>query len=91
MPPHVLTIFANGLLMGKVLSACPVTIPLRLNCDDRSCISATEEINKAIKASARTITKTKISDKIRSELVLQKAKLKCLNEAVASITAITVW
>jgi hypothetical protein len=77
--------------MGKVLAACPVTIPIRLNCDDRSCIGVTEEINKAIKSTARTITKTKLSDKIRSEDVLRKANLKCLNEAAASITAVTVW
>jgi hypothetical protein len=40
---------------------------------------------------ARTITKTKLSDKIRSEVLLQKSGLKCLNEAVASITGVTVW
>ena len=91
MPPHVLSTFANGLLMGKVLSACPVTIPIRLNSDDNCCVGVTEEINKAIKSTARTITKTKLSDKVRSELVLQKAHLKCLNEAVASVTAVTVW
>ena len=77
--------------MGKILAACPLTIPVRLNHDDRSSITITEEINKSIKATARTITKTKLSDKIRSEDVLQKANLKCLNEAVASITTITVW
>ena len=91
MPPHLLSMFANGLLMGKILSACPVTIPVRLKTDERSLISVTEEINKAIKSTARTITKTKLSEKVRSEEVLWKAGLKCLNEAVASITATTVW
>jgi hypothetical protein len=91
MPPHLLATFANGLLMGKILAACPVTIPIRLNSDDRSCIGLTEDINKAIKATARTITKTKLSDKIRSENVLHKANLRCLNESVASIIAVTVW
>ena len=42
----------------------------------------TEDINKAIKATARTITKSKLSDKIRSEVLLQKSGLKCLNEQV---------
>ena len=54
-------------------------------------IGVTEDINKAIKATARTITKTKLSDKVHSEVLLQKSGLKCLNEAVASITAVTVW
>ena len=76
--------------MGKILAACPVTIPIRLNSDDKSNLVVTEEINKAIKATARTITKTKLSDRIRSEDVLHKAGLKCLNEAVASIMAVTV-
>ena len=91
MPPHLLTTFANGLLMDKILASCPVTIPIRLNIEDRSFVGITEEINKAIKATAWSITKTKLSDKIRSEEVLQKANLKCLNESVASIMAVTVW
>ena len=53
--------------------------------------SVTEEINKAIKATARSITRTKLSDKVRSEDTLHKAGLKCLNEAVASVTATTIW
>ena len=91
MPPHLLTTFANGLLMGKILAACPVTIPIRIKNEDKSCIGVMEEINKAIKATARSITKTRLSDRIRSEDILHKANLKCLNEAVASIVAITVW
>ena len=91
MPPYVLATLANGLLMGKILAACPVTIPIRLNSDDKFCSGVTEEINKAIKATARTITRTKLSDKVRSEDVLRKARLRCLNEAVASIMAVTVW
>ena len=59
LPPHLLSMFANGLLMGKILSACPVTIPVRLKDHERSLISVTEEINKAIKSTAQTITKTK--------------------------------
>ena len=93
MPPHLLTTFANGLLMGKIMAFAPVHIPTRLNIDDHyhNYIGVTEDINKAIKATARTITKSRLSDKIRSEVLLQKAGLKCLNEAVASITAVTVW
>ena len=93
MPPHLLTTLANGLLMGKILAFSPVNIPTRLNMDDhyQNYIGVTEDINKAIKATARTITKSKLSDKIRSEVLLQKSGLKCLNEAVASTTAVTVW
>ena len=84
MPPHLMSMFSNGLLMGKILSACPATIPIRLSNEDKSFISVTKEINKAIKAIAHTITKTKLSDKFCSEEVLKRANLKCLNEAVAS-------
>ena len=48
-------------------------------------IGVTEDINKAIKATACTITKSRLSDKIRSEVLLQKADLKWLNEAVFSM------
>ena len=93
MPPHLLTTFANGLLMGKIMAFSPVNIPTRINMDDhyQGYIGVTEDINKAIKATARTITKSKLSDKVHSEVLLQKSGLKCLNEAVASITAVTVW
>jgi len=93
MPPHLLTTFANGLLMGKIMAFSPVNIPVRLNMDDhyQNYMGVTEDINKAIKATARTITKSKLSDKICSEVLLQKSGLKCLNEAVASTTAVTVW
>ena len=91
MPPHLLALFTKGLLMGKIFAACPITIPLRITNEDRQNVVVMEDINKAIKSSARTITKTKLSDRICSEDVLRKANLKCLNEAVASITAITVW
>ena len=91
MPNCLLKPFANGLLMGKILAAAPATTPVRIKDEDRSLIGVTEDINKSIKAVARTITKTKLSDKIHSETVLSRAGLKCLNEAVASIMAVTVW
>ena len=62
-----------------------------LSNDDRSNVTVMDDINKAIKSAARTITRTKLSDKIRSENVLHKAKLKCLTESVASTVAVTVW
>ena len=49
MLPHLMTTFANGLLMGKILASCLFTIPIRLTVEDRSFIGITEEINKAIK------------------------------------------
>ena len=93
MPPHVLSQFAHGLLMGKILAACPVTIPVKLNNDDKfhNFMGVIDDIDKSIKSTARTITRTKLSDKIRSENVLHKANLKCLNESVASIIALTAW
>ena len=67
MPPHLLTTFANGLLMGKIMAFSPVNIPTRLNMDDhyQNYTGVTEDINKAIKAikaikaTARTITDSK--------------------------------
>ena len=72
MPPHVLKTFADGLLMGKILANCPVTIPVRLTCHDKTYIGLTEEISKAINSTVRTITRTKLSDKIRTEDVFVK-------------------
>ena len=91
MPPHLLTVFANGLLMGKILAAAPATIPVRLDSEDKGSNTITEEINKSIKCAARSITRTKLTDKVRSELVLSKAGLRCLNEATASAMAVLVW
>ena len=84
----IMNLFSNDYIV-----LCPVTIPVNLNHDDNmyGYIGVTEDIDKSIKATARSITKTRLCDKIRSEVVLNKANLKSLNEAVASITAITVW
>ena len=62
MPPHLLATFANGLLMGKILSAAPATIPIRIDPADTGSVIITEEINKSIKQTARIITRTKLCD-----------------------------
>ena len=91
MPPHLLITFAYGLLMGKILAAAPATIPIRIEPGDKNLITVTEEINKSIKSTARSITRTKLSDKIRSEDIIHKAGLCCLNEAVARAIAVLTW
>ena len=57
MPPHLRTTLANGLIMGKNMAFSPVNIPTRLNMDDhyQGYIGVTKDINKAIKATVRTI------------------------------------
>ena len=49
------------------------------------------DIDKSIKATARTITRTSLKDKIRSEVILWKAGLRGLTEAVSEIMACTIW
>ena len=73
MPPYLLRTFANGLLMGKIIAAAPATIPIRIDQEDTGSITLTEEINKSIKSTACSITRIKLSDKVRSEVVLAKA------------------
>ena len=46
---------------------------------------------KAIKSAARTITKTKLTDKVSSDIVLWKAGLPHLNEAVSKCMASLIW
>ena len=91
IPPNLLVNFANGILMGKIKAAAPAAIPIRIDSEDKGSITLTEEINKSIKAAARTITRTKLSDKVHSEVVLSKAGLRCLNEVTAYTSAILLW
>ena len=90
MPNHLLKMFTNGLLMGKILASAPATLPIRTAEDQPTC-TVVENINKAIKATARTITKTKLTDRIHSNVVLERAGLRSLNEIVASSMAMMVW
>ena len=83
--------FANGLLMGKILASAPATIPIRIEDGDKPSCAAVKTINKSINSAARTITKTKLTDKVRSNVVLERAGLRSLNETVASTMAMTVW
>ena len=77
MPRKLLSTFAHGRVMGKILAASAATIPVRLQNMDRFQVCITEEINKSIKAVARTIMNVKLSDKVRSETVLWKTGLRC--------------
>ena len=91
VPPHLLRLLANGLVIGKILAAAPAAIPFKIAYDDRAANLATENINRSIKSVARTITKTSLSDKVSSKSVLEKAGLRPLNEMVASQSAVMVW
>ena len=91
VPPNLLRLLANGLVIGKILAAAPAAIPFKIVYDDRAANLATENINRSIKSVARTITKTSLSDKVSSKSVLEKAGLRPLNEMVASQTALMVW
>ena len=47
------------------MAAAPAAIPLRINHDDKGSITLTNKINLALKSAARTITRTRLSDRIR--------------------------
>ena len=70
------------------MASAPAAIPLKIHQDDKNVVTITEKINCGLKSAARTITQTRLTDKIRSETVLQKAGLRGLNEMVASASAI---
>ena len=100
VPPHLLRTFTNGLLVGKIMAAAPATVPYRIihECipdysenQNKGTVTLTEQINLAVKSAARTITRTRLIDKIPSKSVLHKAGLKSVNEMAASASAIMVW
>ena len=72
--------------MGKILAAAPAAIPIRLNPNDKPYLSGIlDDIDKSIKATVRAITRTRLTDKIRSEVVISRAGLRGLTEAVSEI------
>ena len=73
VPPNILRLLANGLVIGKIMAAAPAAIPFKLAFDDRAANLATEKINRAIKSVARTITKTSLKDMVSTKCVLEKA------------------
>ena len=78
--------------MGKILAAASAAIPIKILNQVKPFQSLLlEDINKGIKATARTITKTKLSDKVPSSSVLIKAGLPSLNEAVSTGMASLIW
>ena len=92
MPNYLLTPLTNGLLMGKLLSAAMAAIPVKLCPYDKPYLAGIlNDLEKSIRAAARTISRTKLTDKIQSEVVLQKAGLRSLTEAVCMTMATTVW
>ena len=92
MPPCLLKPLANGILLGKVLAAAPAALPIKTHQNEKSFQSGLiEDINKTIKSAARTITKTKLCDKVPSEIVLWKAGLPSLSQAVSKCMASLMW
>ena len=91
VPPYLLKLLANGLLIGKIAAAAAAAIPFKIAYDDQAANIATGKINRAINSVARTITKTRLKDMISSETVLQKCGLRSLNEIVASSVVLMAW
>ena len=92
MPSFLLKPIANGILMGKILSSAPAAIPIRLSSSDKPFLSGIlEDIDKSIRATARTITNVNLKDHVRTETVLWKAGLRSLTEAVCETMACSIW
>ena len=78
--------------MGKVLAAASAAIPIKIHDKDKPFQSGIlEDMDKAIKSAARSITKTKLTDKLSSDIVLWKAGIPCLNKAVSNCMATLIW
>ena len=78
--------------MGKILAAAPAAIPIRLSANDKPYLSGIlTEIDKSIRATARTITRTSLKDKTRTEIVLWKAGLRSLTQSVSETMACSIW
>ena len=78
--------------MGKILSAAPAAMAIKLSPYDKSHVSGIlTDIDKSVRATARTITHTKLKDKVRTETVLSKAGLRSLTQAVSETMAISIW
>ena len=78
--------------MGKILAAAPAAIPIKLCSNDKPYLSGIlTEIDKSIRATARSITRIGLKDKVRTETVLWKAGLRSLTEAVSETMACSIW
>ena len=79
-------------ILLKILAAVAAAIPLKSHFLDKpfQC-GLLGNINKAIKETVRTITRTKLTDKISSTIVLWKEGLPSLNEAVSTRMASLIW
>ena len=73
------------------MAAALVATPFRIDQGDKRAVKITEKISYALKSTGGTITRTRLTDKMRSETVLQKADLCGLNEMVATPSAMMVW
>ena len=52
VPPYLLKMVANGILVGKIMSAAPAAVPFMINQDDKGAIVHTNNINYALKSAA---------------------------------------
>ena len=92
--------FTNGLLIGKVMAAAPAVIPYKIISEktpnyrenhNTGVNEHIEKVNVAINNAARTITRTRLSDKVSSKHVLRQAGLTSLSEMMATASAQMAW
>ena len=78
--------------MGKILASAPAAIPISLDSNEKPYLKGIlTEIDKSIRSTARTITRTSLKDKVKTETVLWKAGLKSLTESVSESMACSIW
>ena len=79
-------------VVGKiVLEKLGVWTRLLETLEYKGSVTLADSINFSIKSAARSITRTRFTDKIWSDTIMQKAGLWYLNEMVAYTSTITVW
>ena len=86
MPNYPLKPLANGLLMGKILAATPAAVPIK-----PYLTGILNDIDKSIRSTAKTIPRIKLTNKVKYEILLWKAGLLSLTEAVIISIATTIW
>ena len=90
MPPSVLKVIAKPLVFGKLNCLLELAVPIRLEDSDRR-NGTVNKLQLQVNKLARVLTRVKLTDKINTQTVLDRANIDSVNRTAFKAAGRLVW
>ena len=91
VPTSVLRVIARPLVFGKLNCLLELAVPVRLDEEKDKCNGIVKKIQLQVNKLARVLTNVKLSDKIKTPIVLDRANIETVNRTAFKAAGRLVW